>query len=1497
MEERIIEATLLMVNNVVGVPIEGMTVDELRAHRKAPLEPMGPEATAYLKGRHALLAKDGTERPELIALEDRIIACTLLLVTRAVNVPMDQMKNDEVRTHRAAVLEPMMPEATDYLSKRKALLDKDGETRKELIQLEERIIEATLLMVNNVVGVPIEGMTVDELRAHRKAPLEPMGPEATAYLKGRHALLAKDGTERPELIALEDRILETTLAMVERVIAIPLDPLDIDGLLKLRAEGLEPMQLSTTTYLASRRAEANPKDGQPWQQLVALEARIIEATLLTTVRLVVISIDEMEIAELNAFRTQKLEPRLDATVAYLSKRGALHDPSTADATEAPRPRKEIVALEDKIQTVKDRVRDLEVLLMLKQVAELVAKPIDELTVPELNLLRTKELEPMVARAMAYLAERAPMHLDPKTGKPWAEMRSLDERILEVIERVRFLEVAAMLKEVAQLAEQPIDGMDVPALHAFRTGKLEPMVTRATDYLNERDWLLLDGVEREEMRSLAERIKDTHRRVSELESLAMLTQVANAANEQTEGVPKEALKKLRTATLEVKLKLATEYLQERGWLSHPETVGWSSTEHSRDEARPQAGELHAEMMALQTKIKDVIAREISLMLREVTLSCDHEDDGKTVAQLNEYREKTLEPKEAEATAYLEEREALLLSSGKTRPEMNQIALRIQEVKDRVLRMEVREILDEIAAVMAVDLEPMKVAELTKHADDVLEPVYVKATNFLSERGVLLERGNRERPQLVELAERISYIPQRVLHLEVESTLSDINEKVARPLEALSAKELTTMRSAVLQPTLDSAKSFLDERGVLRRRGLRQVFKLVGAVLKIMPKVVGETGPDGEPVTSEDDTDRPEIVALEARIEETIVRSIELTIGPLMAEMVAATSLEPKTRGKDDLHALRTKELEPLVKRGVPFLEKEGGLESRIDGSRRPELVALEARIAALLEEEIGAICRDMLIAVAMDFYSLDIEQLAELLANELEPALSDGVARLEALGAAEVNGGTRSEILSLRGRIEEVRGRKAELEAIKAAKEAAEAKRKMQLKRWSKAEASAIAEVRAEAERRAYAAKVAAEEAAKKAAEEKAAADEAERIERERLAEIERKKREAREALERERKARMTIPEVTAARVAPKAKDMLSKIMPKREMLQAGQKAKGRLGMHAVLDLAQAGVPQGAGHSGDAGAALGKSTSAGVLPPVRGTRTPMGGTRFKGALPVPRGYNADPFAAPPRQPAQAFGDTAAGSPAHAAADGGGSPSSGGGGKSPSGPPVREAPRLLTGKMSMSNLLAAPPSMRRSTSISTATMAATAAGALPHVKGADASAGSSSMLLESMGSLGLSASVGQLATSRNRAGSRPASSASVARIGSRPASAAKFDVMDDKFGFDDKFNKELEASAAGEWSEEKELEARAAAVAARRAGRSTSNIKKDRILARAPPPMMGSRPSGLSSIPPSPPETPETMLVAPETMRETNDLSGGFVGSSSRTHESAPSALSEEESEVE
>ena len=103
-----------------------------------------------------------------------------------------------------------------------------------------------------------------------------------------------------------------------------------------------------------------------------------------------------------------------------------------DPSKKQPPRKEVAALEAKIQSVRDRVRDLEVRAMLAAVAELVAKPIDELDVPALNALRTKELEPMVARATAYLEERRPMHVDPSTGQPWPEMRALDARILEVV---------------------------------------------------------------------------------------------------------------------------------------------------------------------------------------------------------------------------------------------------------------------------------------------------------------------------------------------------------------------------------------------------------------------------------------------------------------------------------------------------------------------------------------------------------------------------------------------------------------------------------------------------------------------------------------------------------------------------------------------------------------------------------------------------------------------------------------------------------------------------------------------------------------------------------------------------------------------------------------------------------------------------------------------------------------------------------------------------------
>ena len=70
----------------------------------------------------------------------------------------------------------------------------------------------------------MQKLDVAGLKTHRANTLEPMVPEAASHLTSRKALLGKDGSERPELIALEDRIIECTLSMVERVLAIPLEP-------------------------------------------------------------------------------------------------------------------------------------------------------------------------------------------------------------------------------------------------------------------------------------------------------------------------------------------------------------------------------------------------------------------------------------------------------------------------------------------------------------------------------------------------------------------------------------------------------------------------------------------------------------------------------------------------------------------------------------------------------------------------------------------------------------------------------------------------------------------------------------------------------------------------------------------------------------------------------------------------------------------------------------------------------------------------------------------------------------------------------------------------------------------------------------------------------------------------------------------------------------------------------------------------------------------------
>ena len=153
----------------------------------------------------------------------------------------------------------------------------------------------------------------------------------------------------------------------------------------------------------------------------------------------------------------------------------------------------------------------------------------------------------------------------------------------------------MLAAVAELAARPFHHMSVPEIRMHQMAELEPMVTTATEYLEARGalmrpGLLIDEAKRVEMIALEARIDETHARVLELESLAMLAEVAETAaigmtetvhrdrrhagshlppagggggTTTTQNMSKEELTELRVGTLEPKMHSATEYLSERG----------------------------------------------------------------------------------------------------------------------------------------------------------------------------------------------------------------------------------------------------------------------------------------------------------------------------------------------------------------------------------------------------------------------------------------------------------------------------------------------------------------------------------------------------------------------------------------------------------------------------------------------------------------------------------------------------------------------------------------------------------------------------------------------------------------------------------------------------------------------------------------------------------------------------------------------------------------------
>ena len=67
-------------------------------------------------------------------------------------------------------------------------------------------------------------------------------------------------------------------------------------------------------------------------------------------------------------------------------------------------------------------------------------------------MRADEVEPLIPRATAYLRERRALEID---GQTRPEMRELAGLVKKIRERVRYVEVRAMLDEVAATTAVPI----------------------------------------------------------------------------------------------------------------------------------------------------------------------------------------------------------------------------------------------------------------------------------------------------------------------------------------------------------------------------------------------------------------------------------------------------------------------------------------------------------------------------------------------------------------------------------------------------------------------------------------------------------------------------------------------------------------------------------------------------------------------------------------------------------------------------------------------------------------------------------------------------------------------------------------------------------------------------------------------------------------------------------------------------------------------------------
>ena len=138
--------------------------------------------------------------------------------------------------------------------------------------------------------------------------------------------------------------------------------------------------------------------------------------------------------------------------------------------------------------------------MQVRVAAAVAETLEGLSIAQLNAHRTGKLEPLLARATAYLKERNA--LKTRGGTRAAEMLALESRIAETKklvvdlraglkrdakqrvadakaekERVRMDQINRMLIEVAELTDEPIDTMSIVATKRPLKPGVSPLAAR------------------------------------------------------------------------------------------------------------------------------------------------------------------------------------------------------------------------------------------------------------------------------------------------------------------------------------------------------------------------------------------------------------------------------------------------------------------------------------------------------------------------------------------------------------------------------------------------------------------------------------------------------------------------------------------------------------------------------------------------------------------------------------------------------------------------------------------------------------------------------------------------------------------------------------------------------------------------------------------------------------------------------------------------------------